>query len=80
MNSVRDIGGNIGSDLDSVVNSALFLKLFPKTARNEYCSTLEKEFRFQVIVEFKKILELFPEQIRNSGIFRTRDILRSLSV
>ena len=49
MNSVGDIGGNIGSELDSVVGSALFLKLFPKTSRNEYCSKLEKEFRFQVI-------------------------------
>ena len=28
MNSVGDIGGNIGSELDSVVGSALFLKLF----------------------------------------------------
>ena len=25
-------------------------------------------------------LELFPEQIQNSGIFRTRDILRTLSI
>ena len=31
MNSVSDIGGNIGSELDSVVVSALFLKL--KTGR-----------------------------------------------
>ena len=49
VNSVFYIGGNIGSELDSVVGSALFLKLFPKTSRNEYCSKLEKEFRFQVI-------------------------------
>ena len=33
VNSIGDIGGNIGSELDSVVGSALFLKLFPKTAR-----------------------------------------------
>ena len=31
VNSVGDIGGNIGSELDSVAGSALFLKLFPKT-------------------------------------------------
>ena len=47
MNSVGDTGGNICSELDSVVGSALFLKFFPK-AGNEYCSKLEKEFRFQV--------------------------------
>ena len=33
MNSVNDIGGNIGSELDSDVGSPLFLKLFPKTGR-----------------------------------------------
>ena len=33
MNSVGDVGGNIGSELDNVVGSALFLKLFPKTGR-----------------------------------------------
>ena len=33
MNCVVDIGGNIGSELESVVGSALFLKLFPKTGR-----------------------------------------------
>ena len=33
MNSVGDIGGNIGSELDSVVGGALFLKLLPKTGR-----------------------------------------------
>ena len=33
VNSVSDIGGNIGSELDSFVGSALFLKLFPKTGR-----------------------------------------------
>ena len=34
MNSVGDIGGNIGSELE---------------AGNEYCLKLETEFRFQVI-------------------------------
>ena len=33
VNSVDDIGGNIGCELDSVVGSTLFLKLFPKTGR-----------------------------------------------
>ena len=33
VNSVSDIGRNIGSELDSVLGSALFLKLFPKTGR-----------------------------------------------
>ena len=33
MNSVGDIGGNFGSELESVLGSALFLKLFPKTGR-----------------------------------------------
>ena len=33
VNSVGDIGGNFGSELDSVVGSVLFLKLFPKTGR-----------------------------------------------
>ena len=49
----------------------------------------EKEFKFQDIYnsniphflsfpwifEFKVILKLFPEQIQNSGIFRTQDVL-----
>ena len=33
VNSLGDIGVIIGSELDSVVGSALFLKLFPKTGR-----------------------------------------------
>ena len=33
MNSVGDIGGKIGSELDSVMGNALFLKPFPKTGR-----------------------------------------------
>ena len=33
VNSVSDNRGNTGSDLESVVGSALFLKLFPKTGR-----------------------------------------------
>ena len=33
VNSIGDIGGNIGGELDSTVVGALFLKLFPKTDR-----------------------------------------------
>ena len=33
MNSIDDIGGNIGSELGSVVGCTLFLKPFPKTDR-----------------------------------------------
>ena len=33
VDSVGDIGGNIGCELDSVTGSALFLKFFPKTSR-----------------------------------------------
>ena len=39
MNSVGDIGGNIGDQLDSI----------QKLAGDEYCLKLKKEFRFQVI-------------------------------
>ena len=67
---------------------------FRKLARKEYCSKLERGFRFQVIYtlnisffksfpwifELKAILKLFAEQIQNSGIFRTRDMLRTQSI
>ena len=33
MNSVGDIRGNIGNELDTIVGGALFLKLFLKTGR-----------------------------------------------
>ena len=33
MNSIGDIGANIGGELGSVVGGPLFLKLFPKTHR-----------------------------------------------
>ena len=33
VNSVGDVGENIGGELDSIVGGALFLKLFPKTGR-----------------------------------------------
>ena len=33
MNNVGDIGGNIGSELDSIVDDVIFLKLFPRTPR-----------------------------------------------
>ena len=73
------------------MGGALFLKLIPKTHR-KYCSKVVKEFRFQVIYTSNILLyrvspgylnlklKLLPEQIQNSGIFRTRDILRTLSI
>ena len=36
--------------------------------------------KFPWIFGFKVILTLFPEQIQNSGICRTRNILRTLSI
>ena len=30
--------------------------------------------------KFEVILKLFPEQIQNSGIFRTRNVVRTLSI
>ena len=48
VNSVGDIEGNVGSELDSVVVAHYFSNSFQKLARNEYCSKLEKELRFQV--------------------------------
>ena len=33
VNSVGNIGGNTGGELDSIAGGALFLKLFPKTGR-----------------------------------------------
>ena len=33
MNSVGDIGGNVGGELDSIVGDVLFVKLFAKTGR-----------------------------------------------
>ena len=75
--------------LDSIVG-AHFLKL----AENEYCSKIEKNSGFRSYTlqtylilqsfpwafEFKVILRLSPEQIQTSGIFRTRGILRTLSI
>ena len=49
MNSVGDIGGKIGSELDSSWVAYCFSNLFQKRVGNEYFSKLEKQFRFQVI-------------------------------
>ena len=49
VNSVGDIGRNNGSELDVSWVAHYFSNSFQKLARNEYCSKLEKEFRFQVI-------------------------------
>ena len=49
MNSVGDIGGNIVVSQTVSWVAHYFSSLFQKLAGNEYCSKLEKEFRFQVI-------------------------------
>ena len=42
MNSVIDIGGNIGGELDSIVSVVhYFSNSFQKVAGNEYCSNVE---------------------------------------
>ena len=100
VSSVGDIGGNtrvVSQTVSRVVY--YFSNSFQKLSGNEYCSKLEKQFRFpwfQVIYctlqtrltfqsfswifEFKVKLKLFPKQIQNSGIFRTRDVSRTLSI
>ena len=49
MNSVGNIRGNIGSDLDSVWGVHYFSNSLQKLAGNEYRLKLEKEFRLRVI-------------------------------
>ena len=72
-----------------------FSNSFQKLAGNEYCSKLEKEFKFQVtytsitylifqgcpyIFEFKVILKLFSKQVQNSGICKTQGLVGTLSI
>ena len=57
MRSVCDNGGNtrvVSSAASKMVH--YFLKFFQKLAGNEYCSKLEKEFRFKVILILRKYL------------------------
>ena len=56
MNSVSDIEGNIGSDLDSVVVSALFLKLFPKTGRKKILFKARKRIQVSGHIHFEHVL------------------------
>ena len=56
MNSVVDIGGNIGSELESVVGSALFLKLFPKTGRRLILFKARKRIQDSGHIHFEHIL------------------------
>ena len=62
-----------------------FSNSFQKLTGNKYCSKLEKESVFRSYTlrtylvfpwkfESTVILKLFPEQIQDSGIFRTGDI------
>ena len=73
---------------------ALFRRLFPKTCRKWILFKARKRiqvsghmhskhilfFRVSWIFQFKVILRLLPEQIQNSGIFRTQAMLRTLSI
>ena len=56
MNSVSDIEGNIDSDLDSVVVSALFLKLFPKTGRKKILFKARKRIQVSGHIHFEHVL------------------------
>ena len=56
MNSVAEIGGNIGSELHSVVSSALFLKLFPKTDRKLILFKARKRIQVSCHIHFEHIL------------------------
>ena len=94
MSSVGDIGGNtrVVRWVESWVVH-YFSNFIKKPTGKEYCLKLGKELIFEVIYtsylifgnfpwifEFRVILELFPEQIQNPGIFRTQDTLRTLSI
>ena len=51
-----DTGGNIGSELDSVVGSALFLKRFPKTGRKWILLKARKRIQVSGHIHFEHIL------------------------
>ena len=52
MNNVGDIGGNIGSELDSIVDDVIFLKLFPRTPRK--LTSFKPGKRIQVLCQIIK--------------------------
>ena len=56
MNSVGGVGGNIVSGLDSVVGSALFVKLFPKTGRKRILFKARKRIQVSGHIHFEHIL------------------------
>ena len=62
VNSIGDIGGNIGRELDSIVGSALFLKLFTKTRRKSILFKARKRIQFSGHAHFQHILfsRVFP--------------------
>ena len=64
MNSVGGVGGNIVSGLDSVVGSALFVKLFPKTGRKRILFKARKRIQISGHMHFEKSYFLeFPMDI-----------------
>ena len=56
VNSVGDLGGNIGSELESVVGSAIFLKLFPKAGRKSMFFKARKIIQVSGQIHFEHIL------------------------
>ena len=56
VNSIGDIGGNIGGKLDSIMGSALFLKLFPKTGRKWIYFKARKRIQAAGHIHFEHIL------------------------
>ena len=65
MNSVDDFGGNIGRELDSVVGSTLFFKLFRKTGTKCILFKARKRIQASGHIHFKRILTFleFPLDI-----------------
>ena len=59
MNSVGDIGGNIGGgELGTIVGGALFLKRFPKTGRNRILFKAKKRIQVSGHIHFEHIFFL----------------------
>ena len=60
-----------------ILGGALFLKLFPKTNQKKNSALF---FRVSLGHLNNVVTKLFPEQIQNSGIFRTRGVRVTLSI
>ena len=56
MNRVGDIREDIGSELESVVDSATFLKLFPKAGRKSIFFKARKRIQVSGHIYFEHIL------------------------